>query len=137
MEAETSLSSLEELDTTNLSEAQKAGLEKAKDALAFVYSINSAMIQNGANLPEEPDVTLMESMLDSFVCELSAAVNLLIEVEGVPSRLRSIADELQTAVNTGIVEIDAQYITANRKLAERIERSASVVKNLMENQKNE
>lgn len=70
----------------------------AADALAFVVTLHDMFKENGVNLPEDPDTSALESVLDGMVGELSAACLFLSEdsFEAVPDMLRGISSKLST-----------------------------------------
>lgn len=122
---------LEEIEPDEgLSYDQQDALEAAKDAIACVASLHTALKANGAQLPEEVDVNLIETTMDSFVCELQAAVFMLVSFSGVEGRLRKIAGELKDAVDQGNKTLDPQAILGYLNLANRIEKSRAVFADL-------
>lgn len=74
-------------------------LEAGADALTFVINLNTALRENGANLPEEPDVEALGAVLDGVFAEL-AAVSIFLSGKSfarVPKMLRTIAKALEEA----------------------------------------
>lgn len=72
-------------------------IEACADALTFVTNLNAELRENGANLPESPDVDKLGSVLDGVFAEL-AAVSIFLsneEFTRVPKLLRGIADAFE------------------------------------------
>ncbi len=88
------ISELEEADFPS-----PAAIEAGADALTFVVSLNNELRQNGAKLPEDPDVDKLGTVLDGVFAELAAASIFLSEKSftRVPKMLRGIADAFEKA----------------------------------------
>lgn len=105
-------------------------MEAGADALAFVVSLNNVLRENGANLPEEPDVDQLGTVLDGVFGELAAVCIFLSEKSfaRVPKMLRTIADALEKADEsfkdpsgqTG-TSVPSAVIRGYRDLATRLE----------------
>lgn len=68
-------------------------LEAAEEAMGFVLALHNMFKENGVVLPEEPDCSQLESLIDGIHGELAAACLFLAEdsFAKVPSMLRGIA----------------------------------------------
>jgi len=108
----------------------KASLEAAADALGFVHTLNEALRENGADLPEEPDVDKLGSTLDGVFAELAAASIFLSEntFARVPKMLRTISAAFDKADTrfldpTGSAgpSVPAVLVKGYKDLARRIE----------------
>jgi hypothetical protein len=86
-------------------------IDAGADALTFVANLNNILRENGAKLPEEPDVDQLGTVLDGVFAELAAASIFLSEKSfmRVPKMLRSIADAL---VSTDVAFTDPTGETA-------------------------
>lgn len=69
-------------------------LDAASDCLAFVASLYSVFRENGYDVPEEPDLAVLEAMIDGMSGELAAASLFLSEdsFKEVPGILRHISE---------------------------------------------
>lgn len=72
-------------------------LEAACSSMAFIKLLNDSLRENGATLPEQPDVDEIGTVLDKVFAELAAASLFLSEPSfaRVPDMLRSIADGIE------------------------------------------
>jgi len=83
---------MEELESPE--SASEDALEAASDSLAFVEALYSTFRDNGYDIPEEPDLGTLESLLDGMMGELAAASLFLSEesFKSVPEMLRKIGE---------------------------------------------
>lgn len=124
------IDALEDLDTSGFSDAQKEALEVSKDCLAFTSALHNHLASVGAKLPENPEIPLLESMIDAVFCELMAAVLVLVDIPDSDNILKSVAKELYEANLNKQAGVDPQMIQGYLKLAERVERSKAALKQL-------
>ena len=77
-------------------EDELEALDTAIDAMAFVATLHQSLVDNGADLAEDPDTDEVGTTLDHIFGEVSAACLFLSEssFERVPFMLRKIADAL-------------------------------------------
>ncbi len=73
-------------------------LESAIDAMAFLKLLHQSLVENGAQLAEDPDTDEVGTTIDHIFGELSAACLFLSETSfaRVPDMLRKIADALDS-----------------------------------------
>ena len=81
---------LEELE--NGDDVSSEALEAASDSLAFVTSLHDMFKENGVDVPEEPNVSVLENIIDGVLGELAAASIFLSEnsFQQVPNILRNV-----------------------------------------------
>lgn len=107
-------------------------LEAATEALAFVENLNALLRENGAELPEEPNVDKIGTVLDGVFGELAAASIFLSEkaFSRVPEMLRVIAKQFESEDvdftdpdgHTG-PSVPSVVVSGFTQLADRIEHS--------------
>lgn len=125
---------IEELE--NVETASDDALEAASDSLAFVESLYSVFRDNGYDIPAEPDLSILESIIDGLHGELAAASLFLSEdsFKEVPGILRHIGEnfpqvegrEVPTVITRGFSRL------ANRIEATRVQQQQ--MKELLEAQ---
>lgn len=110
---------LEELEAGD--DVSSDALEAASDSLAFVTSLHSVFRDNGYDLPEDPDMSALENILDGMMGELSAACIFLSEDSfmQVPHMLRTIAKAFETTA--GSDEVPTVIVNGYNRLADRIQ----------------
>jgi hypothetical protein len=110
---------LEELE--NSTGISSEALESAADSLAFIQSLHTVFRENGYDLPEEPDVSALENILDSMMGELAAASIFLSEDSfmQVPHMLRTIAKAFEATA--GGEEVPTVIVNGYNRLADRIQ----------------
>lgn len=74
-----------------------AALDAGADAMSFVLNLHKMFKENGADLPDEPDIRRLEQIIDGVHGELAAACLFLSEksFEQVPTMLRGIAKRVE------------------------------------------
>jgi hypothetical protein len=110
---------LEELE--NSTGISSEALESAADSLAFIQSLHTVFRENGYDLPEEPDVSALENILDSMMGELAAASIFLSEDSflQVPHMLRTIAKAFEATADGE--EVPTVIVNGYNRLADRIQ----------------
>lgn len=105
-------------------------LEAGADALTFVINLNNVLRENGADLPEEPDIDQLGSVLDGVFAEVAAACIFLSEKSfaRVPKMLRTVANALDQAdadfkdpTGQGGPSVPRAIVRGYRDLATRLE----------------
>ena len=113
-------------------------LEAASDSLAFVESLYSVFRDNGYDIPEEPDLSVLEAIIDGIHGELAAASLFLSEdsFKGVPDILRHIGENFPAAHGQEVPAVITRGFTrlANRIEATRVQQQQ--MKDLLESQQN-
>jgi hypothetical protein len=133
-----------------ITELEQAGfpsteaLEASADALTFVANLNASLRENGANLPEEPDVDKIGAVLDGVFAEIAAASIFLSEkaFQRVPKMLRAIASAFAKA-DTAFTDPSGEagpsvppvIVRGYHDLASRIEATRVQKSELLENLK--
>ena len=109
---------MEELE--NPGTASDDALEAASDCLAFVESLYSVFRDNGYDIPEEPDLSVLEAIIDGLNGELAAASLFLSEdsFKAVPGMLRHIGENFPQAKGQ---EVPTVITKGFSRLANRIE----------------
>jgi len=109
---------IEELESP--ATASDDALEAASDCLAFVESLYRVFRENGYDLPEEPELSAVESILDGMMGELAAASLFLSEdsFKAVPQMLRKIGEAFSQLPGE---EVPTVIIRGYTRLANRIE----------------
>jgi len=110
---------LEELE--NGTDVSSEALEAAADSLAFTTSLHNVFRENGYDLPENPDMSSLEAVLDMMMGELAAASIFLSEDSfmQVPHMLRTIAKAFETTA--GSDEVPTVIVNGYNRLADRIQ----------------
>lgn len=111
---------LEELDAGV--DVSSDALEAATDSLAFVTSLHTVFCESGYDLGDEPDVSMLEKVIDTLAGELAAASLFLAEdsFTAVPQMLRAIAQAFVDTAKPG-EEVPPVIINGYNSLAARIE----------------
>lgn len=124
---------IEELESDSASED---ALEAASDCLAFVASLYSVFRQNGYDVPEEPDLSVLEAMIDGMSGELAAASLFLSEdsFKDVPAMLRHISENFPQVDGQEVPQVITKGFSrlANRIDATRVQQQQ--MKELLETQ---
>lgn len=94
--------------------------DAAADSLAFVLALHKMFKDNGVDLPEDPDVTYLENVIDGLYGELAAASLFLSEecFKNVPSMLRGISSAFTQEPGE---EVPTVITKGYSRLADRIE----------------
>jgi hypothetical protein len=93
---------------------------EAADALAFVQALHTMFKDNGVDLPDTPDVSDLENVIDGVIGELAAASIFLSEAsfDAVPNMLRTVSSSFTQ--NDG-EEVPTVITKGFSRLADRIE----------------
>lgn len=111
---------IEEIDAGVLSEE---ALEASADALGFVQALHNMFRENGYDMPEDPEVSLLENAVDGMVGELSAASFFLSEdsFANAPELLRGISRAFSITQSNPKTVVPTVVVKGYDRLANRIE----------------
>lgn len=101
-------------------DVSEEALDAATESLAFVTALHSVFRDNGYDLPENPDVSTLEHILDGMMGELAAASLFLSEksFQRVPEMLRTISKAFTQEPGA---EVPTVIVKGYNRLADRIE----------------
>jgi len=126
---------LEELTDVETADPSSDAIEAAADSLAFVTSLHTVFRDNGYDLPEDPDCSTLENILDGMMGELAAASLFLAEdsFATVPEMLRAIARAFEVTANQDPnTEVPSVITQGYNRLADRIEATRVQTKQMKE-----
>jgi hypothetical protein len=114
---------LEEFENPDSDDVSAEAIDAAADSFAFVLALHTMFADNGVNVGSEPNISVLENIIDGVLGELAAASIFLSEdcFALVPKMLRTISssftqregEEVPTVITKGFSRL-ADRIEATR-----------------------